>query len=120
CPWPESSFGGSQEETKGHFPSPSLNSSLTGCDHSPSFAHIRLQQSRNINGKGKLPGKYYDACPSMRWNDLPHQPLPLENNICYVENGQKPGISVTVEIKVVFHSSDERISNVSQPSGLNS
>lgn len=59
-----------------------------------------------------LPAKNSDGGPSVRRNDLPHDPLEFKQSIGDVEDGQEPRIFIPREMKVVFHACDFCISDI--------
>ena len=48
----------------------------------------------------------------MRRNDLPHQRLPLEEDVSDVEDGEQPLVIVALEVQVRFHPRDLGVADV--------
>jgi len=48
----------------------------------------------------------------MGMDDPPHERLKLEDNVRYVENGQKPVVAIARKIEVCVHASDFRIADI--------
>lgn len=59
-----------------------------------------------------LPAKNSDGGPSVRRNDLPHDPLEFKQSIGDVEDSQEPRIFIPCKMKVVFHACDFCISDI--------
>ena len=67
---------------------------------------------------GCLPEEDDDGCNPMRRIELPEEERKLKNNVGDVENGQEPFVSITNQVKVLTHTSNDRITNIATIEGV--